>query len=559
MFKLLNSEDKNVLGSSNFAKNACFYKDMLSFCDGFSAILENIENLPKFCFDYNGKLSLEGICLLMKMYATEFKFETIKLSLDYLKILYYTAATFAEENVVDESKIIEEFDNYRNASVEYCEKQKDEVNEKLSKLNESRKLAIKKDAQSISKKKSSKIFNVLAIIMLILSILGVSAPVLVINFLQVSSPYFIVSIVLVLVGFILTISFKIASKKFDNMSADLAFGAQNLRKSNLSFSEEFNGVEAKYNRVVCEKYEYEMCLPELLSKYSKVLTINEILEKSKEYRLLSYNLSYDISRLFKSQQREVENIISDIESIVVSGDYKNDFENIYSRIYNQDWLYYNSEVRLYFLKKFADIGEKEFDWKLDYNGQKINPFDIDVKKLTREMVAYSSEKDEKFISAPLSDFIRTKYFKNLDDLSFKGSFSIDELKRVKSNYLNHFYNYELFAGNNSLFYDKKSKGKINYEALTIDKCSYIPTLVNLKLRLIESGSGLGNSDAKIINNIANSIFVDEKENEKESLVLSDSDIEYPKFTSSSTDEFDDCIIYNVNGRKVVGYRIDDDK
>lgn len=559
MFKLLNSEDKNVLGSSNFAKNACFYKDMLSFCDGFSAILENIENLPKFCFDYNGKLSLEGICLLMKMYATEFKFETIKLSLDYLKILYYTAATFAEENVVDESKIIEEFDNYRNASVEYCEKQKDEVNEKLSKLNESRKLAIKKDAQSISKKKSSKIFNVLAIIMLILSILGVSAPVLVINFLQVSSPYFIVSIVLVLVGFILTISFKIASKKFDNMSADLAFGAQNLRKSNLSFSEEFNGVEAKYNRVVCEKYEYEMCLPELLSKYSKVLTINEILEKSKEYRLLSYNLSYDISRLFKSQQREVENIISDIESIVVSGDYKNDFENIYSRICNQDWLYYNSEVRLYFLKKFADIGEKEFDWKLDYNGQKINPFDIDVKKLTREMVAYSSEKDEKFISAPLSDFIRTKYFKNLDDLSFKGSFSIDELKRVKSNYLNHFYNYELFAGNNSLFYDKKSKGKINYEALTIDKCSYIPTLVNLKLRLIESGSGLGNSDAKIINNIANSIFVDEKENEKESLVLSDSDIEYPKFTSSSTDEFDDCIIYNVNGRKVVGYRIDDDK
>ena len=530
MFKLLNSEDKNVLGSSNFAKNACFYKDMLSFCDGFSAILENIENLPKFCFDYNGKLSLEGICLLMKMYATEFKFETIKLSLDYLKILYYTAATFAEENVVDESKIIEEFDNYRNASVEYCEKQKDEVNEKLSKLNESRKLAIKKDAQSISKKKSSKIFNVLAIIMLILSILGVSAPVLVINFLQVSSPYFIVSIVLVLVGFILTISFKIASKKFDNMSADLAFGAQNLRKSNLSFSEEFNGVEAKYNRVVCEKYEYEMCLPELLSKYSKVLTINEILEKSKEYRLLSYNLSYDISRLFKSQQREVENIISDIESIVVSGDYKNDFENIYSRIYNQDC-----------------------------NGQKINPFDIDVKKLTREMVAYSSEKDEKFISAPLSDFIRTKYFKNLDDLSFKGSFSIDELKRVKSNYLNHFYNYELFAGNNSLFYDKKSKGKINYEALTIDKCSYIPTLVNLKLRLIESGSGLGNSDAKIINNIANSIFVDEKENEKESLVLSDSDIEYPKFTSSSTDEFDDCIIYNVNGRKVVGYRIDDDK
>ena len=152
MFKLLNSEDKNVLGSSNFAKNACFYKDMLSFCDGFSAILENIENLPKFCFDYNGKLSLEGICLLMKMYATEFKFETIKLSLDYLKILYYTAATFAEENVVDESKIIEEFDNYRNASVEYCEKQKDEVNEKLIKLNESRKLAIKKDAQSISKK-----------------------------------------------------------------------------------------------------------------------------------------------------------------------------------------------------------------------------------------------------------------------------------------------------------------------------------------------------------------------------------------------------------------------
>ena len=92
---------------------------------------------------------------------------------------------------------------------------------------------------------------------------------------------------------------------------------------------------------------------------------------------------------------------------------KDEFSKVYSKICEQDWLYYNSEVRLHFLKKFTDISEKEYDWKLSVGGKKVNPFDVNIRELSREMVAFSSERDKKLISAPLSEFVKTKYFKNI--------------------------------------------------------------------------------------------------------------------------------------------------
>ena len=108
MFKLLKSEDKFVLDNANFAKNAILYKDMLCFYEAYSQIQENQDKLPNFCYIKNNVLCLEGVCLLMKMYATEFKFETLKLTLDYLKVLYFAIASYAENDDVDREIIIKE-------------------------------------------------------------------------------------------------------------------------------------------------------------------------------------------------------------------------------------------------------------------------------------------------------------------------------------------------------------------------------------------------------------------------------------------------------------------
>lgn len=556
MFKLLKTEDKNLLGNSNFAKNAILYKDMLCFFDAYEKITERKDELPNFCFLNDGKLCLEGICLLMKMYATEFKFETIKLTLDYLKILYYVISSFADdEGVVSHEIIAKEFEEYRKASIEFCDGQKRQLEEKQNKSKNEMSKIKRQEEKCDSLKKGSKICFVCSIVLFVLSVLGIALPVLILNIKSVNSPLFAISIAGVIVGFLLAIWLLILKKKLINTSADLSYHVQGLKKNSLVEQEELDQFESKYFRVFCEKYEYEMCFSEIFSRYAKVLTIDEILEKAKEYKLLSYNIVYDINRLFKSQQKEIESTCFDIENIVAGEGYKNEFETIYNKILRQDWLYYNAEIRFHFLKRFADISEKEHEWKLDFNGQKINPFDVDVRGISREKIAYSISKDTKLISSTLSDFIKTNYFKNLEEMNFKNGYSVDALKRVKSNYLSHFYDAGIFEDKPEMFYDKKMPKKLSEQNVLKDGGERIPTLVNLKLKLIENSTGLGNSDAKVVKSISQSIFGEEKQTGIDSSLISEADIEYPKFTSEKVEEFEDCIVYSTGNDKKIGYKV----
>ena len=79
MFKLLKSEDKSVLNNSSFVKNAVLYKDMLCFYEAYSQVMKHKDKLPNFCYSKGKEVCIEGICLLVKMYATEFKFETLNI------------------------------------------------------------------------------------------------------------------------------------------------------------------------------------------------------------------------------------------------------------------------------------------------------------------------------------------------------------------------------------------------------------------------------------------------------------------------------------------------
>ena len=208
------------------------------------------------------------------------------------------------------------------------------------------------------------------------------------------------------------------------------FQAQNKKKTNEVNEQEFAQIQAKYYKIFCEKYEYKTCFPEVFSRYTKVLSIKEIIEKANKYKMLSYNMIYDIGRLFKSQQRDINDIISEIDSIALNGDYKKEFNLIYSKICDQDWLYYNAEIRLHYLKKFTDLGEREYEWKVDRNGKKVSPFDVNIRELSREMVAFSSEKGKKMIPAPFAEIVQTKFFKNMEQLNFINGYTIEEFKKV---------------------------------------------------------------------------------------------------------------------------------
>ena len=555
MFKLLRPEDKDFLDNSNFAKNAVFYKDMLCFYDAYCGIFERRESLPNFCYVKKKELCLEGICLLIKMYATEFKFETIKLTLDYMKILYYTIASYSENDEVDKEVIIKEVDEYRLASFEYCNANREGFETKQKAVNDLDK-NLKADIQKSQKlKKDGKFCFVFSIVMLILSILSISAPILVMCNFPDNKILFWGSIAGVGVGFIISIVLLVLSKKFSNTSSDFAFHIQTLKKERETSFVELTELQTKYYKVFCEKYEYKACFSEIFSRYSKILTIDEILAKASNYKILSYNMAYDIGRLFKSQQKEISEIVSDIENIVFVGDYKEIFSELYSQICEQDWLYYNSEIRLHFLRKFTDIGERDYDWKLDVNGKKISPFDVNLREISREMVAFSVEKGRKMITAPLSDFVKTKYFKGLDQLNFKNGYSVEELKKVKANYLKHFYNFDILSKLKNVFYDKKDNQKIKNLELPIDEFERVPTLVMMKLKILENLAGLSNSDAGVIKSLSQNLFKDESKDFAEIKTISEDDIEYPRFIAEKMEEFDDYYVYYVNGEKKIGYKI----
>lgn len=549
MFNLIKEEDYDVLANSNFAKNAIFYKDMIAFCNAFEVLTENKEELPNFCFLHTKELCLEGLCLLMKMYATEFKFETIKLSLEYMKILYYAVASYSEDRkTVDKEKLIEEFSEYRAASYDYCKKHKQEVEEKelsLAKKEEVHEDMLKK---SKSKNVTGKLFNALYIIMFVMTFMALVVPATCAMYGKFSkTTLWIMSIAIIIVGLLITMLFRLLSKKISGRANDISYEAQVYKKGLDTEIAELKELRDQYNKIMCEKYEYKMFFSELFSEFGRTLSGKDIIKKAGSYKLLTYNVIHDVKNLFKTQQEEIEEVISEVESISPSSDYQQKFADVYTKIQSQDWMYYNAQTRLHFIKKFADVCEKNFFWKLIYNEEEIDPFGIDVRALSRENIVYLKSKDRKFVTSKLIDFMKTSYAKNLKDLEFSGTYNVETLKNLKSNYLRSFYNYDLI------------NAKLNGVEISdewIEEAERIPTYINMKLRLIENAVGLGNSDARVIRQMAESMFGNDVEEVVErSETFSSIDIEYPDTDCDKFEDLGDRIVYYVKGKKIVGYKV----
>lgn len=556
MLKLLKKNDNLVMSNSRFVKNATFYKDCFALYDLF----ENLENLkkeemPNYCLE-NGKYVLEGFCLVAKNYASELGFETMKLSLDYLKILYYSIASFAnEEGEIDKNLILAEFEEYKSASENASYNMQKALDEKKAKY-EKAKAEYEKESNKYAKNLVlSKVFDVLGIFFLIFAFISAMIPFsfYFLGKLKLASAI-IASSVLLLAGLALCILFKWLNKKNETKSNDVAYSMQLLKKNRDAYYIELAKEKDSTNKIISEKYEYENNFSKTLEKFVGKLSFKEILEKASEYKLLSYNIKNDIERLFANEQNQINEILSEIGSLGRTFSDK-EFGEIYSKIKSQDWLEFNNEVRFSLIKKVIDRAERTNEWQVEYNNEYVNIFGINLKKLAKEEIAYLKNSNDLFVSASLDKFLDTKYIKNLSSFELKNKTNNDELKNIKVEYLSHFFDYELLKDMNNLFYDKKMTDGAEVSPEIQERTQKIPCLIELKLKTIENKLGFGNSDSKVIKQMADLIFGREEE-KPEKVVIRSSDIIYPETECDSVQNLDnERVRYTDGNYSFVGYKL----
>ncbi len=513
MFSVIDREDSKIMANSRFVKNAVLYKDMLAFFELYENIMATKKSeLPNFVFLPKGGYCLEGICLIAKNYASELGFETLNLSLEYLKTIYYTIASFAGENgKVDKQLLINEFEEYKKASKNASNEISGETRSALKKYEESKSIFDKETEKYARNLVLAKTFNVLYIFFLVLGFLLAMVPFSFyfmekISLLKTS----IIAGVCLAVGLGLTFLFKVLENRLSIASNDTAYGMQILKKNKDNDFVAYRDVRDKENKILSEKYEYENQFFEEFEKYGKCLSTSEILELAREYKLVSYNYKNDIEDLFISEQKEIEEIIHSISTLKPNLS-NTDIAEIYSQIKKKDWLYYNNQVRFNFLNKFITRAEKNKEWTIVDGEKEENPFGINIKKIAKEEIAYLKSEDGLFVSSSLDKFLNTKFIKNLKEFEIKHKSSYEELKNLKVEYMKHFYDYNRVKEYNNLFYDKKIQEGVTISEEIIENNKKIPSLIALKIKLLEDKIGFGNSNSLVIKQISNYIEEETKD------------------------------------------------
>ena len=559
MFTLLKSDDSKVMANSRFVKNAVFYKDMFTFFDAYEHIMkENKENLPNFCLLPNKEYCLEGICLFMKLYASEFGFETLKLTLDYLKVIYYTIAGYAEGDTVNKQLLVSEFEEYKKASISVVGEAEKEI-ESFAKKYEADKKKFDKMSNKYAKNLvTSNVLNVFYVIFLVFAFISAMIPfsLYFLNYLPITKTV-IASGILLVFGLTVSLTLRFFSKKLQVDAGDSAYQIQLLKRTkDLSYSE-LRHSKDKSNRIISEKYEYLNSFTEALGEFQPRLKFKEILARANEYKLVSYNIKYDVERLFENQATDAAGQIAAINYLLNSPDSEKELSEIYQEIQKHDWLYYNNEVRFTFLRKFVEVSEHSHDWLLDVAGEKINPFGINIKALAKEEIAYLKSKEDLFVSSSIDKFLNTKYAKNLKEFELKGNYNSDVLKNIKVGYMDHFYDYEKLKDYNNLFYDKKIVDGIKISEEILSENKKVPTFVLLKIKLLENNIGLSNADSPAIKQIADEINgkVSVEDETDQTVIVDESDIVYPENECSEFEEIDEeTVKFVLNGQQYLGYR-----
>lgn len=567
MFSVIDIEDSKIMANSRFVKNAVLYKDMLAFFDLYEKIMAAKKNeLPNFVFLPKGGYCLEGICLIAKNYASELGFETLNLSLEYLKTIYYTIASFAGENgKVEKQHLINEFEEYKKASKNASSEISSETKAAFKKYEESKAIFEKETEKYARNLVLAKTCNVLYIFFLVFGFLAAMVP---ISFYLMGKIILLRAIILsgvaLALGLGLTFWFKTLEGKLSEASNDTAYGMQILKKNKDNDFVAYKDVRDKENKILSEKYEYENQFFEEFKKFGKCLDISEILDLAREYKLVSYNYRKDIAELFVTEQKDIDEMIYAINTLKPNLN-NSDIAELYCEIKKKDWLYYNNQVRFNFLNKFISRAEKNKEWTVLTEEKEENPFGINIKKIAKEEIAYLRSEDGLFISSSLDKFLNTKFIKNLKEFEIKNKSSYEELKNLKVEYMKHFYDYDSVKDYNNLFYDKKMQEGVSVSEDIIENNKKIPSLIALKIKLLEDKIGFGNSNSLVIKQISSYIEEEVKYDEDDAPVeLVSEEVEVQEFdpilalTACEAEVIDEHRVrYTVGDESFIGYTFAD--
>lgn len=512
MFKLINNKDSKLFSNSMFIKNPDFFKDSVAFFDAYSNLCEKeIDEIPNYCVYPNGRYCLDGICLFLKTYASEFDFCTIDLSIEYLKTLYYAIASLSKDGkTVEKELIMSEYLVYKDANEKHYNRVKKEY---LKTKKEHDENLLKFDNKNNKQTKYFMLSNVFKIFATVAIILSFAIAILPTTFYFIGKLELKKTLILVIailaIGLFLKIEFKMLYNYYSNLAKDEAYLLQTLKRNKDASFYAFNDVKIKNSKIICDYYEYSNGLES--AQLAKKLEFDKVLKLARKHNFKSFNLKNDILNLDMKQQEEIYDILE--RFLRVGANTVDKLETFYDEINTKDFLKFNKLIRYNFINKFIADATVSGKWKLNVNGSQVNPFGIDVKALAEEKIAFLPSEKELFLSTRLNVFFNTKYAKKLKNLQIKNIKDETTYNFVKMEYIEHFYDVdELNNMEQLLASDKNSKEIIISEELRQTK-KQIPKLVKLKLGLLKSKiirNSLGNKDfakiKQVIENYENTLL-----------------------------------------------------
>ena len=314
--------------------------------------------------------------------------------------------------------------------------------------------------------------------------------------------------------------------------------------------------------MLCEKYECQNNLSKLTFGNTQP-TFDEVLAKACSYSVLSYNIKRDCILIFASQQKDVNEILAKLSKANRASDTTAEMSEIYRKIEEKDWLFYNNLVRFAFFNKYIEIAESTYTWELGSGANKFVPFGIDAKTIAREKVAFLKDSGSLFVSCTIDTLSKSNYLKKQDVLKIQKDLSAEEVRMLKVSYISKFYDYEKIKSYDNLFYDKRIGDGARIPDKILEDYSKIPLRFYIKLRLLETWSGLDNADNSVIKKIAQELFVEDKNlitnmvQQVQTIdLVEDSSAPKPVYECDEAIEIDNYKTkYISGGSSIIGYKI----
>lgn len=574
MIPLINSGDGFILSEFDFPDNAMFYKDMIAFADAYTRFVGyGLNNLPNYCY-INGKIYLDGMCLLIKDYSAEFDFETLDLTIEYLRVLYFAVASFSENGEFPDKAVIEEkFEDkkYKNKVLYH------ETSEKAETAKDFYDAAANKyELQaSVNNKLKSKLKRVsrFSFLILLIGFLGAGA-FAAISFIGgfdkiIGVPAAVGVFVVCLFLFILG---RLKVKKVLNELKDTETETEKLIQDKYDKLERYKEIISQKTQINNEIYKFIYCITNM-DLMNNNTDYSKILDKAMSFNMLSYNLEYDVTNSYMTHDNEILGMVEKITTLPKNNDLYNSLNSCYKEIVNKNWLYHNRYIRYAFIQKMIISANLSNNWHVYIGGKYENPFGVDVKSIAEERVAFLENENSLLVEMPVNRLLMIDNIRRDNSLKITSDATEESLEFIKMNYANKFYNLVESKKLTGFFYnDNSAKSNKNrkVDMVLLEDKHIIPDLFLMKIKLIEARNGFENSHLEKINKLNETILqrIEEQDDDTllsmsllnldENIELSELDLNDVIGNNIDCDKIEEfvngCVQYMHNGKKIVGYK-----